>query len=365
MTGRDRFLTALRREQPDRVPIWELIINEPTLSGIYGDIGYFALAEKLGLDAVTVFENHRMQDLGNGRVRDEWGIIWGIEACGVAYPVEGPIKSKSDLDSYRAPDPHADYRLDTLREAVTRFKGEKAVTICCHEAFEFSHYLVGLANLMVAYIEDPEFVHRLARMIIDYKKALLKRAVEEGVDVIVSGDDYAYKTAPLMSPKYFGEYSAPYIAEMAQAAHDCGVPFVKHTDGCIWPILDMIVDAGVDAIDPIEPMAGMDIGEVKAKYGDRVAVVGNVDCTEILTHGTREEVIDAVKETIAKASVGGGHIIASSNSVHPGVKPENYRTMVEAAQEFGVYPLDEKMVAEYRTRNYIAKYLVRTQAGLV
>lgn len=357
MTSKERFLTALRREQPDRVPVWELIINEPTLSGLFGNVGYFDFAEKIGLDAVTIFENQRTQDLGNRLFKDEWGIIWGMEECGVAYPVEGPIKSKADLDHYTAPDPNADYRWDRLKEAVHRFKDDKAITICCHEGFELSHYLYGMDNLFMAYIEDHEFVHRLARVVVDYKKAVLRRAVEEGVDVIVSGDDYAYKTSPLMSPNNFAEFCAPYIKEMADAAHASGVPFIKHTDGYLWPIIDQIVDAGVDALDPIEPIAGMDIGEVKAKYGDRVALVGNVDCTEILPNGTKEQVIDAVKETIAKASVGGGHIIASSNSIHPGVKPENYRTMVQAAHEFGVYPLDEKMVEEYRTRKYVSGYI--------
>lgn len=360
MTGRERFLAALRREQPDRVPIWELIVNEPTLSALYGEVGYFAFAEKIGLDGVTVFEDHRREDLGSGFFKDEWGITWGIEPCGVAYPVEGPIRTKADLDSYKPPDPDADYRLDTLRQAVRRFKGEKAIVLCSHEAFEFSHYLYGMDNLLLAYIEDPGFVHRLARVIVDYKKAVLHRAVDEGVDVIVSGDDYAFRTAPLMSPLHFAKYSAPYIKEMSDAAHERGVPFIKHTDGYIWPILDSIIGAGVDAIDPIEPIAGMDIGEVKAKYGDKVAVVGNVDCTEILTHAGKEEVVDAVKETIAKAAVGGGHIIASSNSIHPGVKPENYRVMIEAAREFGAYPLDEKMVGEYSARSYISKYIART-----
>jgi uroporphyrinogen decarboxylase len=357
MTGRERFLTALRREQADRVPIWELIINEPTLSALYGNIGYFSLAEKLDLDAVTVFENHRSKDLGGGFFKDEWGIVWGVEECGVSYPAGHPIQDKRDLDSYTPPDPHADYRLDTLRDAVRRFKGEKAVVLCGHEAFEFSHYLLGLENLFAAYIEDPEFVHRLARMIIDYKKAVLDRAIDEGLDVVVCGDDYAYRTAPLMSPAFFQEFCVPYMKEMVEVAHRRGIPHIKHTDGNIWPILDMIVETGTDAIDPMEPIAGMDVGEVKAKYGDRVAVVGNVDCTEILTHGSREDVIEAVKETIAKASVGGGHIIASSNSIHPGVRPENYLTMVESAKQFGAYPLDEKMVAEYRTRSYVLRLL--------
>lgn len=359
MTGRERFLTALRRGQPDRVPIWELIINEPTLSALYGNIGYFALAEKLDLDAITVFEDHRREDLGGGYFRDEWGIVWGVEPCGVAYPAGHPLKSPEDLDSYKPPDPYADHRLKTVSEAVRRFKGEKAIVLCGHEAFEFSHYLIGLENLFAAYIENPEFAHRLARMIVDYKKAVLQRAINEGIDAVVCGDDYAYRTAPLMSPAFFEEFCVPYIKEMVDTAHQGGVPHIKHTDGNIWPILDMIVATGTDAIDPLEPIAGMDIGEVKAKYGDRVAVVGNVDCTEVLTHGTREEVIDAVKETIAKGSVGGGHVIASSNSIHPGVKPENYLAMVEAAKQFGQYPLDEKMVSEYRAHNYIAKYLHR------
>jgi len=101
----------------------------------------------------------------------------------------------------------------------------------------------------------------------------------------------------------------------------------------------------------------MDIGEVKAKYGHRIAVAGNVDCTELLCHGTPDDVVEGVKETIAKASVGGGHIMASSNSIHPAVRPENYQAMVQATREFGQYPLDAEMVAEYCEKNYIARYL--------
>jgi uroporphyrinogen decarboxylase len=161
-----------------------------------------------------------------------------------------------------------------------------------------------------------------------------------------------------MSPQHFRQFVLPYLKRSIDAAHDEGVPFIKHTDGNIWAILDDLVQAGIDALDPIEPAAGMDIGEVKAKYGDRIAVIGNVDCSFVLTRGTVEEVEEAVKETIAKASPGGGHILASSNSIHPAVKPENYKAMVEAARKFGRYPIDPELVTQYRSRNYIAKYLV-------
>jgi uroporphyrinogen decarboxylase len=104
----------------------------------------------------------------------------------------------------------------------------------------------------------------------------------------------------------------------------------------------------------------MDIGKVKQEFGDRVAVVGNLDCGELLPHATPEEVKEAVKETIAKAAPGGGHILASSNSIHPAVKPENYRAMADAGRRWGEYPLSGAMVKEYREKDYIARWTGRT-----
>ncbi|MCX8052591.1 MAG: hypothetical protein N3B12_02195 [Armatimonadetes bacterium] len=357
MTGLDRFLAALNREQPDRVPIWELIINEPTLSALHGDVGYLEFCEREGLDGVTVFENQQTTVNTDGSYTDEWGICWQTAGFGFHYPSGGPIKEKEDLQSYEPPEPNQPHRFDNLRAALDRFKGEKAIIFLTHEAFEFSHYLRGLDKLMIDYVEDPDFVHELADLVIDYKIEVAETAIDLGADVIVSGDDYAGRHGTIMSIAHWEEYSLPYLERSVGAVHRKGVPYIKHTDGYIWGIIDQMVEAGIDAIDPIEPIARMDIGEVKERYGDRLCVVGNVDCTEILTHSPLEEVVDAVKETIAKGSPGGGHILASSNSIHPGVKPENYRAMVETARKFGVYPLDADMVNEYSKRNYIEKYL--------
>jgi uroporphyrinogen decarboxylase len=198
-----------------------------------------------------------------------------------------------------------------------------------------------MENLLMDYVEDPGLAHELSEMVIDYKIRLMKKAIELGADAVVSGDDYAMRTGPIMSPSHFRDFVLPYLKRSIDAAHDMGVPFIKHTDGNIWPILPMMVEAGIDALDPIEPIAGMDIGEVKARYGDRIAVIGNVDCTEVLSRGTKDDVVRAVKETIKKASPGGGHILASSNSIHPAVKPENYKAMLEAGREFGRYPIGD------------------------
>jgi uroporphyrinogen decarboxylase len=268
------------------------------------------------------------------------------------------LTSEADLDKLVPPDPEADYRLDSLAEAVKRFKGEKAIVFLGHDVYEFSCNLRGMDNLLMDYALNPEFAHRLAQVVLDYKLRVQELALEMGADVALTGDDYAYRHAPMMSPRHFREFILPYLKQIVDMAHAHGKPFVKHCDGNIWSLMDMMIDeAGIDGIDPIEPIAGMDIGKMKQRYGHQVCLCGNVDCSVVLTRGTKELVIEVVKETIAKASVGGGHIMASSNSIHPAVDPELYKTMLWATREFGVYPLDEKMVEEYRQKNYVAAIL--------
>jgi uroporphyrinogen decarboxylase len=83
----------------------------------------------------------------------------------------------------------------------------------------------------------------------------------------------------------------------------------------------------------------MDLSAVKAQYGHRIAIKGNVDCIETLVHGTQEEVIEETKETIRAGAPGGGFILSSSNSIHSGVKPENYLTMLKTLEQHGHYPI--------------------------
>jgi uroporphyrinogen decarboxylase len=357
MNSKERFLKALAKEEPDRVPIWELIINEPVINSLLPGKSYADFVEWAGLDGITTGEDQKFKKEGEYLV-DEWGIKWKVNAAGVSYPAGGPIREEKDLESYLPPDPEADWRLKTLEAYVDRFKGERAIVFLSHETFEFSHYLVGgLQKLFLYYYKNKDFVHKLSEIISEYKCKVIERAIKVGADVILTGDDYANRKGPLMAPNQFKEFIFPYLRRAVETTKKQGVFFIKHTDGNLWLILDMIVEAGIDALDPIEPIAGMDIGEVKKKYGKRIAVVGNVDCSYILPLGKEDDVEEAVKETIAKASPGGGHIIASSNSIHPAVKPSNYLLMIKLVKEYGRYPIDEKLIEEYGKKKYIFKYL--------
>jgi uroporphyrinogen decarboxylase len=99
----------------------------------------------------------------------------------------------------------------------------------------------------------------------------------------------------------------------------------------------MIIDSGIDCLDPIDPLGGMDLGVMKEAYGERLALKGNVDCAALLTFGTVDEVVEATKDALKIGMPGGGYILSSSNSIHSAVKPENYVAMVSTVHKFGQY----------------------------
>lgn len=342
MNSVQRFLMALRREEPDRVPVFEAEIHPDVITALLPGGTYEDFVETMDLDAVLVVEDVEWEEVAPYVKRDQFGTLRDFrEMAGLHWPVplRGPIEREADLDSYVPPDPADPARLATLRAAVRRFKGEKAIIFVTFNGFLYPAFMRGMENLLMDYLLNPGLARRLADLVVDYYVELARRAIEAGADVIWDSDDYCGRTGPIMSPAHFAEFVLPGLRRLVQAVKDRGVPFVKHMDGNVWPILEAVVDVGVDGINPIEPAAGMDIGEVKRAYGSRVAVIGNIDCSHLLTFGSPERVREAVRECIRVASPGGGHILCSSNTIHQAVPARNYAAMLEAAKEFGRYPI--------------------------
>lgn len=356
MNGRERMLAALERREPDKVPVWELIVDRKMIEALCGEKTYEDFIEIIDMDGATAGEHMLYEEVEEGVYEDEWGIRWRANRDGILYPVKGPIGSRGDLDRYSPPDPDADHRMARLESLVDRFKGERFIVFLGHDVFEFSHYLVGgIQNLVRLYYRDPGTATRLAEIVAEYKSRVLERAARTGADALASGDDYADKKGPLLSPRLFRRFVAPYLRSMVDVAKRHGKIFIKHTDGNIWPIIGDLVNAGIDALHPIEPAACMDIAKVKRIFGGRISVIGNIDCSVVLTTYSRRDVEEVVKETIAKAAPGGGYVLSSSNSIHPGVKPENFLAMIETARRFGRYPISSDLVEKYRGRDFYRK----------
>jgi uroporphyrinogen decarboxylase len=361
MTGRERILKALALGQPDQVPIFELGFNESSIVKLakllFEDASLperdlpdlaphevvrivdtlCAIVEALDLDALTSsFLTGRRRDKDD-YLRDRFGIIYRLSRHGDPYPVDGPIHDASDLSRLKGMEPALpDFLM--LQYVVGRLGRERAHVFNIPGTFKWSWILRGaMENLLLDYAANPDLAQALARAATDFCNAAVEKAIDLGADVICLEGDLAHNPTTLMSPAHYRRFLKPYHQETVALAHARGVPIIKHSDGNLWPILDDLVEVGFDGIHPIQPQC-MDIAEVKRHLAGRACVLGNIDCMYLLPSGGEEEVEQSVKETLAKAAPGGGYIASSSNSIHPGCRPENYVAMVRAVRRYGVYP---------------------------
>ncbi len=148
--------------------------------------------------------------------------------------------------------------------------------------------------------------------------------------------DYCLNVGPFLSPAQFSEFIAPYLKDLIKGYRDMGYYTIKHTDGNIMPIIDQIVDCNPHALHSIDPQGGVDIAEVKKLYGDRVCLIGNVNCGLMQT-GTDEETIDSAKYALEHGMPGYGYIFSTSNCVYTGMSLERYELIMEVLKEYGNY----------------------------
>ncbi len=359
--GKERYLTALKNEQPDMVPIWDLGINEPSIINIAKHFTddlpplkmvhemapdelmkmlqtLMLIVDELDFDGVTMPMFLGREIVGENLVRDRMGVVSQVSPHGEPVVMEGPIKTKSDLKSYRPPLPNASSFIG-LQLAKAHIRDSKALVFQLSGTFKFSWAVRGgMQNLFMDYFDDPPFVHELANIVTDFLIAAFEGAVEAGADAVVLDGDLAMNETTLMSPNQYREFIKPYHEKIVRAVHNKGSLIIKHSDGNLWPIIDDLLEIGIDGIHPIQPQS-MDIAEVKSKIGAKVCLLGNIDCQELLCDETPEKVEQVVKETIRVAAPGGGYILSSSNTIHPDVKAENAIAMFRAARKYGTYPI--------------------------
>jgi uroporphyrinogen decarboxylase len=338
MTSEERMLRVLQRQEPDRVPHFEWLVDRRVRKALCPNCkDYQDFAVQMGHDAIIVDPIYKKEQVGENRWRSEWGYITQdtLEEHGIE--VESPIKTMADFERYTPPDPHAPGRFDAIEMAVEKYKGNKAVIVHLNDVFSLPRYLMGMEDLLMAIAVEPELVKELVEMSVQINLELAKEVASRGAKIVYTGDDIAYNKGLLMSPKHFRELLYPGFYRVIQGFKELGLFVIKHTDGNLWSIMDLLVDSGIDCLDPIDPLAGMDLGEVKAQYGDRIALKGNVDCADLMTFGTPEEVIEATKVALHQGMPGGGYILSSSNSIHSAVKPENYAAMLQTLHEHGRY----------------------------
>jgi len=348
MQRKERILTALRLGQPDRVPLFDFLFQQPLFEALIGrwpkvyntrDAVECALALDhdgvwLPFGAFSVFVPEQLAD---DVYVDEWGTTyrhtpasWPIDA-----PIDFPIRSHDDLARYIPPDPTAPGRADELIVAQSLDTDGLAIMGGVGGPFTTTWMMMGYEGICYALYDDVDLIRALLRISTDYSIEAARISVAAGADCLWLSEDLGDSTRGFLRLPQFRDIVLPYIAELAEAIDNLGVPALLHSCGCINAYLDDLAQTRIAAIHPLQRTAGMDLRTVKAAYGDRFCLIGNVDSSRTLPYGTPEEVAAETREAIDIAAPGGGYILASDHSLHDGIPIENILTMFSTGAEYG------------------------------
>ncbi|MEA3431858.1 MAG: uroporphyrinogen decarboxylase family protein [candidate division WOR-3 bacterium] len=388
MNSKERVKTTFKHREPDRVPVFDLGVNEPLGTKILGRKALVStggsvwqrraemlledkrdeLVEQYARDTIDLYRKlefdilvidpHERKNYFKPKRTSEY--TWRYD-FGDRWWTTYEYFPEQDLFCERSSN-IAEGGIEEFKRVVNIMEKQpeakvdptqfEALKIAIEEAEE-DMFVIGHADIMLptftswfpvfleAMIVDPPLVKAYLELANKSLIPDLTYQLEMGVDGMHGRMDFCGKNGPVFSPTHFKEFVQPYLKRITETCHKYSVPFFKHMDGNIKPIADeVLLKTGIDGYHSIEPPAGMDIGEIKRKYGEKITLLGNVDAAGVLVFGTPDEVKNATKEVIKIAAPGGGFVLASSNCFHGQIPLENLYAMLEAAREYGNYPIN-------------------------
>jgi uroporphyrinogen decarboxylase len=270
---------------------------------------------------------------------DEWGTRWGhaLDGCG-ATPVAHPIGDWAQLDEYlatRMPKAREPGRLGSVEPNLRRLGAQKYVIGVIHLAlFERLHALRGMGPLFEDLCRHEAEVRRLLDALTAYLVELVQMWAELGADAVFLTDDWGSQTSLMISPGMWRSYFKPHYALVFREAHRHDMEVIFHSCGNVTAIVDDLIDAGIDVLDPIQPGA-MDVEEVARRFGGRVSFSATVDVQQLLTRGTPEQVDRNVRRMIDTLGrpFGCGLLIGPANVLTPDIPFENLVALFHATHE--------------------------------
>jgi len=365
---RERILTALKGEEPDRVPISDQVYihwlgldkGEIAKLPLYRRMRYrINLVRKLNFDAIWV-DLGRIRDDKDGRilykgsdyiiVSDEWGGRKKMSFAqmhnapqsglvhGQSYLIEPVVKTLSDLDRLEkiAPDPWVPERRKPF-EIVKKEAPELLIWGNVSSPFSIvMNEFRGFEQVIKDMFLNPEFCRELLKFTTEYVTQVARATVRAGAEVVTVHDGSA--SASVISPRLYNSFVFPTERDVIQAIKKEGAMAVLHMCGDSSPNLEKMVETGTDAVEPLDPLGGVDVADAKKRIGDEVCLKGGVN-NNILEIGTPEQVIEEAKKVIFKAAPGGGYILASGNVNEPVTPYRNAEALSVAVKKYGSYPI--------------------------
>jgi uroporphyrinogen decarboxylase len=348
MTRKERFLTAAKAKQPDRVPKFDFLFQEPMYEalighrpGAYNAKDAVALALALDHDGLWLpfggYNGFQPRYIAENTYIDEWGTTYqhNDSAWPIDAPIDYPIKSHDDLKRWVSPDPMLPGRTAMLEEFHKLDHDNLAMCPGITGPFTTTWLLMGYEQICFALYDDPSLLTDIFRLSNDYNLEAARLAVAAGADAIWIGDDLGDSRSGFMKTSHFQKYYLPYLAELVEYVDGLGVPVLLHCCGHFKAYLPDLAQTKISAIHPMQRTANMDLRWVKENYGARFGLIGNIDSSRTLPFGTPEDVMAEAREAIDIAAPGGGYILASDHSLHDGISVENILALRQAGVEYG------------------------------
>ena len=374
MTSRERVLAALNLRQPDRVPIdfGSTVFTTITINALN------ILKRHLGIQTETeatlyVYQTAKVDEeilqrfgvdtrglitksaagwkdviTDDGHHTDEWGILRRMSDAGYLDIVRSPFQDTFDetaMENFDWPDGSDPGRYEGMEERVAEIRRDTDAAVILNVFGGFtaiSMFLRGFQgwfmDLLMQESLIEELLDRTLQFQLDSTAAALDRIGAE-VDVVAFAEDYADQRGMMFSPELFRKLIKPRQAKLFGLVKEkSNAKVLLHSCGAVSEIIEDFIEAGVDALNPIQvSAAGMDPADLKKRFGDRLCFWGGIDTQKVLTKGTVEDVRKEVENIIRILGEGGGYILDAVHNIQSDVPPENVVAMFDAAREYGRY----------------------------
>ena len=331
MNSRERVLTTFSFQEPDKVPLFEAWIETEIMEQI-GDGDPYKTREILDLDCMPIAVGHPKITNAWRTGIDEWGRIFKH-----GMYIDGKVKQTIDIEKYTPSLEFAKnwFPQEEIKRSRKKYNDTHALYYATHDVcLGLSYMSMGLKEFFIAIRKNRELVEALIDRSTDWAIEMIKLADQAEVDFIMIGDDVAYTSGPMMSPTLFRDLVLPSYKKIVSSSK---TPIIWHSDGAIESLLPMILEAGFAGVHSLEPKAGINLAEIKKKYGKKLILAGNLDVTNVLTSSNLELVHRDVERCIKQGASGGGYLFSSSNSLF---KSMSIQAIIEAysyARKIGNY----------------------------
>ena len=335
MTKRDIIRLIFDGGRPPYVP-WHFRFTLPAREKLQRHFGGADLEEALDNHFVILGDEIGFfEDIGSDRFRDAFGVIWDRTIDKDIGNVEGCVLPEPTLAGYTFPDPVAPRFFENIEPFTAKYPDRFRVYAVGFSLYERAWTLRGMANLMMDFLDHPDFVHELLDVIVEWNIAQVQRALEHDIDCVYFGDDWGQQRGLQMGPATWREFIRPAAARMYRVVRDAGRSVMIHSCGDVDELFDDLVEMGLNCFNPFQPEV-MDVAALIDQYRGRLAFFGGLSTQKTLPYGSPD---DVRKETERLLALGarGGYILAPAHDVPKDVPLENMLAFIEAARQQAGY----------------------------